>query len=124
MFDIKDEYYWTRKLVKYEKIGLGILAKMLQVKEQYDRDRSLDKQLRIFERRLTRLEETQLTNREVNLAVDRVSAKMDSIEDRITARLDWLEARFDRLEMRFNDLDRKLDLVISPPRDRSKVSND
>jgi hypothetical protein len=100
---------------------------MIQTNEPKDRDR-LDRQLRVFERRLTRLEETQLTSREVNLGFDLVNEKIDALEDRSERRLDWLEARFDRLEARvesrFNELERKLDLTIARSRDKAKIVSD
>lgn len=98
--------------------------KMTKNNESSDRERSLDRQLRIFERRLTRLEETQLTGREVNLIFSLFSEKVDMLEEKMNQRLDWLEERVDRLEMRFNELDRKCDLAISRSRDRSTSAND
>lgn len=98
--------------------------KMTKNNESSDRERSLDRQLRIFERRLTRLEETQLTGREVNLIFSLFSEKVDMLEEKMNQRLDWLEERVDRLEVRFNELDRKCDLAISRSRDRSTSTND
>jgi hypothetical protein len=107
---------------------------MTQTNEANDRDRSLDRQLRILERRLTRLEETQLTGREVNgcflrmccpkQAFDQVCERIYALEDQMEARFDLLEARFDRLEMRFNELDRKLDIALARSRDRTSRSDD
>jgi Mg2+ and Co2+ transporter CorA len=64
---------------------------MTQASEPSDRDRSLERQLRVFDRRLTRLEETQLTGKEINLAFDRVYEEIDALEDQINARFDRLE---------------------------------
>ncbi|WP_310411001.1 hypothetical protein [Chamaesiphon sp. OTE_8_metabat_110] len=61
---------------------------MTQANEPNDRDRSLDRQLRVFERRLTRLEETQLTGKEVNLSFDRVYDEIDALEDQMNQRFD------------------------------------
>jgi hypothetical protein len=98
--------------------------KMTKNNELSDRERSLARQLIIYERRLTRLEETQLTGKEVNLIFSLVSEKIDLIEDKMNQRLDLLADRVDRLEVRFNELDRKCDLAISRSRDRSISAND
>jgi hypothetical protein len=46
---------------------------MTQANDQLgDRERSVDRQFRILDRRLTRLEETQLTGKEINSGFDRV----------------------------------------------------
>ena len=107
---------------------------MTQTNEPNDRDRSLDRQLRILERRLTRLEETQFAGREVNgcfldmcctkQAFDRVCESIYGHEDRMDRRFDLLEAQFDRLEMRFNELDRKLDIALARSRDKTSRSDD
>jgi hypothetical protein len=105
-------------------LSMDTSEKMTKNNESSDRERSLDRQLRIFERRLTRLEETQLTGREVNLIFSLFSEKVDMLEEKMNQRLDWLEERVDRLEVRFNELDRKCDLAISGSRDRSTSAND
>ncbi|MBW4622202.1 MAG: hypothetical protein KME17_22965 [Cyanosarcina radialis HA8281-LM2] len=79
-------------------------------------DRSIDRQLRVFERRLTRLEATQLTGKEVNLSFDRVYDEIDVLEEQMNDRFDRLEDRFDRLESemnaKFSELNNKFDIVM------------
>jgi flagellar capping protein FliD len=98
---------------------------MISVNESNnDRDGSLERQNRIFERRITRLEETQLTSREVNLSIDKLDRKIDEIAAQINRRFERLEARIDRLETRFNDLDRKFDVAIAISLERGRISDD
>jgi len=96
-------------------------------------DRSLDRTLRSFDRRISRLEDTQVTWRELNDAFDRVyeeidelkvemnqrfaqvEARFDQLEarfDQLEARFDRFESRFDRFESRFGELERKFDIVM------------
>jgi septation ring formation regulator EzrA len=82
---------------------------MTHSSESNDRDRSLDRQLRVFDRRLTRLEETQLTGKEINGGFDRVYEEIDALEAQINARFDRLEheARETRSE-----LNGKIDVIM------------
>ena len=93
-----------------------------------DRNRSLDRQFRVLERRLNRLEDTQLTGKEVNFSFDHVYKELDALEDQMNQRFDRLEMEIARLatrvEKRFNELDRKFDLAIATSQDRAKISND
>jgi hypothetical protein len=101
---------------------------MTQANEPNDRNRSLDRQFRVLERRLTRLEDTQLTGKEVNFSFDHVYDEIDALEDQMNQRFARLERQIDqlatRVEQRFNELDRKFDLAIATSRDRAKISND
>ena len=93
-----------------------------------DRNRSLDRQFRVLERRLNRLEDTQLTGKEVNFSFDHVYKELDALEDQMNQQFDRLEIEIARLatrvEKRFNELDRKFDLAIATSQDRAKISND
>jgi predicted nuclease with TOPRIM domain len=89
-------------------------------------DRELDRTLRSFDRRISRLEDTQVTWRELNGSFDRVYEDIDALKvemnrrfdrlegrfDRLEARFDRLEARFDGFEGRFGELERKFDIVM------------
>lgn len=75
---------------------------MTQANEPNDRERSLERQLRIFDRRLTRLEETQLTGKEINLSFDRVYEEIDALEDQMNARFDRLENSVAELKSEMN----------------------
>jgi predicted nucleic acid-binding Zn-ribbon protein len=97
---------------------------MMPANESSDRDCFLERQIRILVRRITRLEETQLTSTEVSLPIDRLNARIDTIEERMNRRFEQLEARIDRLEAKFNDLDRKFDVAIAISLNRSRVSDD
>jgi DNA repair ATPase RecN len=88
-----------------------------------DEPNNYDRQMRHFNRRLERLEDTQIAPQEFERAFDRVYDEIDALEDqmnqrfdRLEARMDRLETRFDRLETRleerFNELDRKFDIVM------------
>jgi hypothetical protein len=77
-----------------------------------------------LDRRLTRLEATQLTGTEVKLLFDRMADQIDLLAERIDRRFDWLEARCDRLEARCQELDRQLDLANSKLPDRVSRAND
>lgn len=109
-----------RRDVKY-RINCNI---MLPSNESSDRESSIERQLRIFEKRITRLEETQLTSKEVNSSFNGVNDRIDTIEEQTNRRFEQLEARIDRLETRFNDLDRKFDVAIAISLERSRVSDD
>ncbi|PSB02582.1 hypothetical protein [Merismopedia glauca] len=82
-------------------------------------DRGLDRTLRAFNRRISRLEDTQVTWGELNDSFDRVYEEIDDLQaemnerfDRLEGRFDRLEGRFDRLEGRFAELERKFDIVM------------
>jgi hypothetical protein len=89
---------------------------MTQANEPNDRNRSLDRQLRVFERRITRLEETQLTGKEVSLAFDRVYDEIDALEEQMNVRFDRLESeigeiRVEMREMRV-EMNGKIDVIL------------
>jgi predicted nuclease with TOPRIM domain len=82
-------------------------------------ERGLDRTLRSFDRRISRLEDTQVTWRELNDSFDRVYEEIDALNiemnqrfDRLEERFNGLEGRFDRLEGRFVELERKFDIVM------------
>ncbi len=100
---------------------------MTKVNKKTDRERDLT----IYDRRLNRLEETQLTSKEVKLLFDNMADKIDMLAEQIDRQFDWLEARCDRLESRCDrleshcqELNRKLDLTIAKSPDRARSSSD
>ena len=109
---------------------------MIQINQHHDRSHALDRQFRVLERRLTRLEDTQLTGREINSSFDHVYGEIDALEDQMNQIVDApaeklyqrLEARIDRLELkmeqRFDELNRKFELTLVTSRDRTSRSND
>ena len=108
---------------------------MIQINQHHERSHSLNR-FRVLERRLTRLEDTQLTGREINSSFDHVYQEIDALEDQMNQVVDTpaeklyqrLEARIDRLELkieqRFDELNRKFELKIATSRDRTSRSND
>jgi uncharacterized protein (UPF0335 family) len=78
-----------------------------------DRSRAMDRQLRAFERRIRRLEETQLTSAEFGDAFDRVYDEIDALEDQIVPRLDRLERSVSEMRSEIRDLNAKFDIVMN-----------
>jgi vacuolar-type H+-ATPase subunit I/STV1 len=76
------------------------------------KDRDLDRQLTSFNRRIQRLEDTQVTAAELSLAFDRIYTEIDAVEDK----LDAFRTEFDsfRLETdrKFDEVNRKLDTLL------------
>jgi hypothetical protein len=95
-----------------------------KVSKKTDRQQYLEQDLTILDRRLTRLEATQLTGAEVKLLFDRMADQIDMLAEQIDRRFDWLEARCDRLESRCQELDRQIDLANAKLPDRVSRSND
>jgi hypothetical protein len=83
---------------------------MTQANDQpNDRERSVDRQFRILDRRLTRLEETQLTGKEINSGFDRVYDEIDALEEQMNARFNAQDTKIDNLGIELNG---KLDLIL------------
>ena len=101
---------------------------MTQTNASNARERSLDRQFRILERQLVRLEDTQLTGKEVNYSFNHVYAEIDALEDQMNRRFDRLESQIERLanrvEERFNRLERKFDLAIETSLRAKKLGGD
>jgi ABC-type phosphate transport system auxiliary subunit len=74
---------------------------MTQAREPNDYDR----QIRHMNRRLERLEDTQVSPQEFERAFDRVYDEIDTLKSEMNQRFDSLEGRFDQL-------DRKFDIVM------------
>jgi uncharacterized protein (UPF0335 family) len=68
-------------------------------------DRGLDRTLRSFDRRISRLEDTQVTWRELNDAFDRVYEEIDELKVE-------MNQRFDRLENDVRDVNGKIDTIL------------
>jgi predicted ATP-dependent Lon-type protease len=83
---------------------------MTQANDQpNDRERSVDRQFRILDRRLTRLEETQLTGKEINSGFDRVYEEIDELKVEMNQRFDAQDAKIDNLGIELNG---KLDFIL------------
>jgi vacuolar-type H+-ATPase subunit I/STV1 len=76
------------------------------------KDRDFDRQLIGLNRRIQRLEDTQVTAAELSLAFDRIYTEIDAVE----VKLDTFRTEFDsfRLEIdrKFDEVNRKLDILL------------
>ena len=70
-----------------------------------DRDDQIDRKLRSLNRRLERLEDTQITSRELNRGFDQVYTEIDQLEGKI----DRLELEFTEFRQEINE---KLDTIL------------
>ncbi|MGL5034395.1 MAG: hypothetical protein ACRC6M_11410 [Microcystaceae cyanobacterium] len=72
----------------------------------------LDRQMRSFNRRIERLEDTQITNQELNRAFDRI---YDEIDD-LTHKVDNLQSEFQHFRQQsneqFQEVNGKLDTIL------------
>jgi predicted nucleic acid-binding Zn-ribbon protein len=76
------------------------------------KDRDLDRQLISFNRRIQRLEDTQVTAAELSLAFDRIYTEIDAVE----AKIDTFRTEFDsfklEIDRKFDEVNRKLDTLL------------
>jgi hypothetical protein len=72
-------------------------------------DRGLDRTLRSFDRRISRLEDTQVTWRELNDAFDRVYEEIDELKVEMNQRFNALDTKIDNLGTELNG---KIDIII------------
>ena len=72
-------------------------------------DRGLDRTLRSFDRRISRLEDTQVTWRELNTSFDRVYDEIDALEAQVNLRFDELK---NEMNQRFDSQDAKIDIIL------------
>lgn len=78
---------------------------MKQAQEPNDRNHEINRQLRSLNRRVERLEDTQITGRELNRGFDRVYEEIDDLNDKI----DDLQSEF--MEFR-TEVNQKLDTIL------------
>jgi predicted nucleic acid-binding Zn-ribbon protein len=78
---------------------------MTEDQEPNERDYEIDRKLRSLNRRIERLEDTQITGRELNRGFDRVYEEIDNLEDKI----DLLHLEFDKFR---DEINQKLDTVL------------
>jgi prefoldin subunit 5 len=79
---------------------------------QEPEDRTLDRTLRAFDRRISRLEDTQVTWRELNSAFTRVDDQINELKTEMNQRFDDVNQRLDNMNQRFDSLDAKFDLIM------------
>ena len=80
---------------------------MTQAREPDDQD--FGRTLRRLDRRVSRLEDTQVTHRELNESFDRVYDEMDALEAQIDRRFDALQTE---MRQEFASLNTKFDLIM------------
>ena len=80
-------------------------ATMAENQEPNERDYEIDRKLRSLNRRIERLEDTQIRGRELNRGFDRVYDEIDNLEDKI----DRLQLDFDKFR---GDMNQKLDAIL------------
>ena len=68
---------------------------MTQSNDQPNEDRRIDRQLRTINRRVNRLEDTQVTWGELNVEFDRLYDEVDDLKKEMNQRFDSLESKFD-----------------------------
>ena len=78
---------------------------MAENQEPNERDYEIDRKLRSLNRRIERLEDTQIIGRELNQGFDRVYEEIDHLEDKI----DRLQLDFDKFR---DEINQKLDTVL------------
>ena len=78
---------------------------MAQSNESNDRVIPIERQLRSFDRRIVRLEETQITARELNLVFERVYNDIEHLNMQ-------MNARFDLVQIEMRELNNKFDIVM------------
>lgn len=78
---------------------------MTEDQEPNERDYEIDRKLRSINRRIERLEDTQITGRELNRGFDRVYEEIDHLEDKV----DRLQSEFDKFR---DEINQKLDTIL------------
>ena len=88
---------------------------MTQAREPDDIDR-VNRELRGVNRRLDRLEYTQISPQEFSSVLDRIYEEIGSTRSEMRAEFAAVNARLDRIEaetnQRLDSLDRKIDIII------------
>lgn len=74
-------------------------------REPNERDSEISRQLRSLNRRIERLEDTQVTDRELNRGFDRVYEEIDDLEDKV----DILQSELNKFRSEMNE---KLDTIL------------
>ncbi len=75
---------------------------MTQSPNPEDKDRQVDRELRALNRRVDRLEYTQVSPQEFRQAFERVYEEIDDLQDEVSELRTEMNARFDSLETKFD----------------------
>jgi hypothetical protein len=78
---------------------------MAQPNESNDRVIPIERQLRSLDRRIVRLEETQINARELNMVFERVYNDIEHLNMQ-------MNARFDLIQIEMRELNNKFDIVM------------
>lgn len=78
---------------------------MSQAPEPNDKNYEVERQLGSLNRRVERLEDTQITGRELNRGFDRVYQEIDQLEDKV----DRLQSDFEEFK---DEINPKLDTIL------------
>jgi septal ring factor EnvC (AmiA/AmiB activator) len=81
---------------------------MTQAQNPDDRDRQVDRELRALNRRVDRLEYTQVSPQEFRQAFERVYEEIDDLHDELRA----TNEKIDRVNVRLDSIDAKFDIVM------------
>lgn len=81
---------------------------MTSAQNPNDRDHEIDRQLRSLNRRVERLEDTQITGGELNRGFDRVYEKIDHLNDK----MDALQPELAGFREEINQIHQKLDTIL------------
>jgi hypothetical protein len=85
---------------------------MTQANQPNDRNREIDRELRSLNRRIDRLEYSQISPQEFSRAFDRVYDEIDALEDTVNQRCDRIENDVRELKETIGELNRKFDIVM------------
>jgi chromosome segregation ATPase len=83
---------------------------MTQAREPDDTD--LTRSLRRLDRRVSRLEDTQLTWRELNDSFNRVYDEIDALEENMNRRFDEQSQKLDAQTQKIDEQNRKIDVIL------------
>lgn len=81
---------------------------MTQAEDPNNRNHEINRQLRSLNRRVERLEDTQITGRELNRGFDRVYEEIDELNEKI----DDLQSEFIEFRNEMNEMNQKLDTIL------------
>ncbi len=81
---------------------------MTQAQNPDDRDRQVERELRAWNRRVDRLEYTQVSPQEFRQAFERVYEEIDDLHDELRA----TNEKIDRVNVRLDSIDAKFDIVM------------
>jgi predicted nucleic acid-binding Zn-ribbon protein len=79
---------------------------------QANEPNNYDRQFRHFNRRLERLEDTQVSPQEFERAFNRVYDEIDALEDQMNQRFDRLEVNVTEMRAEMREINNKFDILM------------